>query len=557
MNTKALNQRIAEILNLPVSEIILERPSDLSRGDYAIPYALSASKKFNMAPIAIAEEVAGKLREAQIEGVEKIDVANPGFVNIFLKPEVFCNEVLDILEKKDKYGEGEAFRGKRVMVEYTDPNPFKEFHIGHLMTNAIGESLARVYEKSGAEVRRACYQGDVGLHVAKAIWGLLANGGEFTSAHDLGIAYAKGANAYVNDENAKTEIDKLNETIYKKEDEQVNEIYEKGRAMSLEHFEELYKLLGTKFDFYFFESLTSTIGLEIVRLGLQNNIFEESQGAVIFPGEKHGLHNRVFINSRGLATYEAKELGLAKEKDEKWNHDLSIIVTASEVSDYTRVMKMALLETLPDEAEKTFYVLHGLMRFASGKMSSRTGDVITGESLIEDARAKVLEVMKDREIKNKREAIDIVAVGAIKYQILKQATGKDIIFNAEKAFSLEGDSGPYLQYAAVRAKSLSKKAHEAGVEAGENTHTDGYELTKIERLLPRFGEVVERALQDRSLHHITTYALDVASAFNSFYANNQIIGTPEASYRLAIAEASARVLTNCLDTLGIRVPDEM
>jgi arginyl-tRNA synthetase len=216
------------------------------------------------------------------------------------------------------------------MVEYTDPNPFKEFHIGHLMSNSIGEAVARIIEANGAQIKRANWQGDVGMHIANAIWGKMQK-----PELSWGEAYTYGAQKY---EDNKDEITGINKKIYERSDTEVNNLYDLGRKESLEKFEELYKKLGTKFDHYFFESKEGVEGKQIVEAHLEDGIFEKSDGAIIFPGEKYGLHTRVFINSNGLPTYEAKEMGLNKKKFEV-EPDLykSIIITGNEIKEYFKV----------------------------------------------------------------------------------------------------------------------------------------------------------------------------------------------------------------------------
>src|SRR3989344_3319710 len=232
-------------------------------------------------------------------------------------------------------------------IEYPDPNPFKPFHIGHLMTNAIGESIARILERSGADVSRANYQGDVGLHVARAIYGLLQNeklqdktSSNIRQAENIGKAYAIGAEVYENDSEAKIEIDEINKKIYSKSDKKINQIYDWGFKMTMEAFEDLYKMLGTKFDFYFLESAMTDIGRDIVKDNM-DKVFTESDDAIVFKAEEHDpkLHTRVFITSVGFPTYETKELGLAIEKFKTYpDMDMSIVITAREQMDYMRVV---------------------------------------------------------------------------------------------------------------------------------------------------------------------------------------------------------------------------
>jgi arginyl-tRNA synthetase len=446
------------------------------------------------------------------------------------------------------------------MVEYTDPNPFKPFHIGHLMSNAIGESISRLVEFQGAKTVRACYQGDVGLHVAKAIYGMqkVKEGSNYIAY--LGDAYVFGAKEYEDDPGAKQEIDQLNKIIFDKSDKKIEEMYKKGREESLKHFELIYKKLGTKFDRYFFESEVAKSGLEIVKDYLTQNVFEVSDGAVVFRGDKHGLHTRVFINSQGLPTYETKELGLTKLKFKEVNPDTSIVITANEQSDYFKVVLEAMRHIDTNIAERTKHIAHGMLRFADGKMSSRKGNVITGESLISAVEAMVHKKIEERELETfeKNKIAEMVAIGAIKYSVLRQATGGDIIFDFEKSISFEGDSGPYLQYSYVRANSILEKAKKEGIEPARPLVAPE-ETTLVERLLSRFPEVVSRAGAEYAPHLIATYLIELASAFNSFYANNQIVNKEDkdSAYKVAITSAFASVMKNGLWLLGIEAPTKM
>src|SRR3989344_5812229 len=492
---------------------VVERPRALQHGDYSTNAALVGKVD--------PHELSSKLRSLLSSNeVEKIDVVGK-FINFYLSRE-------ELIPKEQKIPQ--LYAGKKIMVEYTDPNPFKEFHIGHLMSNAIGESTARLLEASGAKVIRANYQGDIGLHVAKAIWGKMQK-----PELSWGEAYTYGAQEY---ENKKTEIDEINKKAYDKSDAQINALYDAGRKESLERFEEIYKTLGTKFNHYFFESETSPKGLSLVQK--HPEVFEQSEGATIF----NGTHTRVFVTSRGLPTYEAKDLGLLQLKKETESLDESITVTANEQSDYFSVVLAAAKKVLEvaDIAQKTKHVSHGMMRFADRKMSSRTGNVITGESLLRD----LTKAARGRED---------VAVGAVKYTVLKSGSGKDIIFDPEKSLSLEGDSGPYLQYALVRARALLRKAKEAGVEVGKSDFPK--EASVLERVLVHSSEVVERAAKELEPHYLTTYLTELASAFNSWYAQEKVIGGPHQNYGGFLTTAVERTLAEGLSLLSIPTPEEM
>ncbi|MDO8555433.1 MAG: arginine--tRNA ligase [bacterium] len=560
---------LREILKHEIAEAVKklfgkEADFDVFFGDKFADYSSNVAMVSSFSNIM---EAAGKIKEELLKSetvknyCSKIEIAGPGFLNFFLKDDVFIKNIEDILKAKEKYGSNNSLEGKKIMVEYTDPNPFKEFHIGHLMSNTIGESIARILESSGAEVKRACYQGDVGLHVAKAIWAYFQDSKKdikSLSVADFGSYYKEGNSAYENSEEAKKEIIALNQKIYSRADDNINKIYDAGRKTSLDYFETIYKKLGTKFDYYFFESETGKIGKEVVEKFLDKGVFEKNDGAVIFSEEKSGLHTRVFINSEGLPTYEAKELGLAKIKYDKYPYEESIVITGNEINDYFKVLLKAMEFVYPELARKTKHISHGMLRLPTGKMSSRTGDVLKAEDFIKNTEENVLLKISDREL-NEKEKNDIagkVALSAIKYSILKQSPGKDIIFDIAQSISFEGDSGPYLQYAYVRAKSVLKTAEEKGIR--KKTSAENIKITALEKMLYQFPEIIEDAREKYAPNYICAYLVALSHAFNSYYEKFKIISDEtESSYRVFLTEAVAITLKNGLYLLGISVPEKM
>lgn len=566
-----LKQKITEALNnlgIDAASFSLDRPDNADHGDYSTNVALATAKQAGKNPRALAEEIVAELENNKGDLISKIEIAGPGFINFFFAENAFETLVVDAL-KNEQFGANELFVGKKVMVEYTQPNPFKPFHIGHLMSNAIGEAISRVVEFSGATVVRANYQGDVGLHVAKSIWQIQKKNGDYKTrfANDpskaaewIGQCYSEGSNAYDSDESIKAEIDALNKIIYEKTDAEVNAIYDWGRAVTLEAFEIIYAKLGTKFDQYFFESEMANIGSKVVHENTPN-VFEESDGAIVFKAENYDpkLHTRVFISSKGLPMYEAKEIGLTMTKFEKYNPDLSIMTTAIEQGEYMKVVRKAIEQINPSFAERMTHITHGMMKLATGKMSSRKGNVITGESLIADSIESVGEIMAAREHKEDVSHADIekIGIGALKYSILKQEIGGDIIYDPETSISFDGDAGPYLQYMVVRIESIKRKAESVGVTLSEKRNAGA--VTPLERELLYFADIVHRAANDLRPHHIAQYAISLSRAFSSFYESTKVADpeNPESGYRLALVEATGKVLSKCLELLGIKIPERM
>jgi len=567
-------------MKLEIVEFSVDHPKDEKNGDYSANVAMILSKQIGKNPRELAAEIVEKLKNEKKSSklIEKIEVAGPGFINFYLKKEFFLTE----LEKATMtgYGHNDSLSGQKTFVEFTDPNPFKEFHIGHLMSNTIGESLARILEVNGAIVKRANYQGDVGLHVAKSIWGwqqkMEQDGKKVQDfkgvslkvrVEYLGQAYAFGATSYEENEDAKKEIQALNKEIYeglaKKGTDlsrtvlegAVMELYRLGREWSLEYFETIYERLGTKFDEYFFESEEGPKGLKIVEEGLQKGVLELGEGgAVVFKGEQFGLHTRVFRNKLGLPTYEAKELALPISKYERWAYDKSFIITANEINEYFKVLLKVLSLLSPELGANTTHLSHGMMKLTTGKMSSRTGKVITGEGLLNELKDVVLAKMGERDIKNKEKVADMVAVGALKYTVLKQAIGGDITYEPEKITNLEGDTGPYLQYTYARTVSVLTKAGMSQLE----TQVGEQELSELElkllKWIYRYGEVVKQAGEKYAPHMIASYIYELAQRFNTFYNQEQIVGSP---FRIKLTGVVSKTIESGLQLLGITAPREM
>lgn len=510
-----IEQALREALGSDVA-FVVERPRSMAHGDYATNAALVAKLD--------AQELADKLH---IDGVEKIEVVGK-FINFFLTHEVLAPKAPEIPK---------PHAGKVVLVEYTSPNLFKPLHIGNLIGNILGESIARLYEATGADVKRLNYPSDIGLTIAKGVWGLQKQALDPGDIVQLGQAYVAGNEAYESGA-AKDEIDAINKALYEDSNPEWSDLRRKGIATSLTHLHELCARLGTSgFDKEFFESQSGPLGQAIVKENV-GKVFEVSEGATIYQGE----HTRVFLNSQGLPTYEAKEVGLFELKSDAYpDFDVSVTVTGKEQTDFFRVVFDAIRKLFPDKtAGKVLkHIPTSFLKLTTGKMSSRLGNTISGESLLADLTAAA------------RERED-VAVGALKYAILKSGSNRDIIFDPEKSLSLEGDSGPYVQYALVRARSLLRKAKDAAVVDTEPAVGD------VERLLIHFPEAVARAARDMEPHHVTTYLTELAGAFNHWYATERMIDEGKvAKHTRALVEAVEQTMSQGLHVLGIPAPEEM
>ncbi len=555
-------------------EILFSQPPKPEMGDLAFA-CFDIAKREGKNPVEMAKEIKSAFAKAsadkqKLQIVDRVEAFGP-YVNFWLNAGEVAELVLDEVNKKD-FGKGKFGKGKKVMVEFAHPNTHKPVHIGHLRNMITGESLVRIMENFGYKVTRANYQGDVGLHIAKCLWGIFQSEdykskvksikGVGERAKFLGQAYAVGGQAYEKDEKAKKEIGELNEKIYQ-QDKLVKSLYKLTRKWSLEYFAYIYKKVGVrKFDRLYFESETFELGRKIVLDGVKNSIFVESQGAIIFEGSKHGLHDRVFINNKGLPTYEAKDQALARMQFEEYNPDEIIHVVAKEQTEYFKVIFKALEFTFPKSKDREKHLIYGWVTLKEGKMSSRTGQVVLAEWLIDEVENKISAVMLERDLKNKQEIIKKVSLAAIKYSILRTGIGNDIVFDFNESISLTGNSGPYLLYVVTRINSLLKKSKVHKVckvhKVLDKLATN--EEKKLLLLLGEYGEIVEKAMKNYNPSVIAKYCFDVAQAFNDFYNKHSVLSAENSDLvkaRLALCGAVRKVLVDALGLLTIETVDEM
>lgn len=532
----------------------LTRP-DEQFGDYSTNVAMQLSKKLGKNPREIAVALASKLHDQ--EGIEEVTVAGPGFINLKLTDQSLGDKAFKATQLS------KPNLGREILVEFGDPNPFKEMHIGHLYSYVVGDSISRLLEASGATVRRLSYHGDVGLHVAKAIFGLrelekerkgqdrlLSDVPVIERENFLGIAYANGAHKYENDEQARNEINAINIQIYEHNNPEINELHKKGSELSFTYFDKVLALLGINNDKRYLESQTTSAGKELVQKNL-GKVFKESQGAIIFEGEKAGLHTRVFITSKGLPTYETKDLGLTELKSKDYpSAARSIIITANEQNEYFKVMLAALAEINEDLAKKTTHLSHGFLSLSTGKMSSRTGSVYPAMDLLLKVKSEVHERYPNSDIRKE------VTFAAVKYAFLKHRLGSDIVLDIKESISLEGNSGPYLQYAHARARSILEKViNHPGTQKNQPKFDEGER--SLARKISEYPEVVEKATEELMPHYIATYLYELAQTFNRFYEKSRVIGDERQALRLRLVAAYADVLKNGLSLLGITAPEKM
>ncbi|MCX6730378.1 MAG: arginine--tRNA ligase, partial [Candidatus Roizmanbacteria bacterium] len=453
---------------------------------------------------------------------------------------------------------------KKVMVEFAHPNTHKLFHIGHLRNISTGESVSRLLTAVGNKVIRTNYQGDVGLHIGKCLWGvqqmIKKNGEEMFDSLSLsekikliGKAYSDGQTAYETDEKAKAEIIEVNKEVYDPQDSLTKKLWIKTRDWSIAYFEEIYKRLYTHFDRCYFESEVHEQGLKTAKELLSQGILENSKGAVVFNGEKYGLDTRVFINSLGFPTYEGKELGLAaKEFSDYGLLDRCIhVVTPEQTSFFKITFKVEELLDKEKFGNKQYHLAYEWVKLKDGKMSSRTGNVIEAPWLLDEIKKKILE-----KFKNSEETVETLAVAAVKYSFLKNATNSQIAFDIDESVSLDGNSAPYILYTFVRTQSIISKENENSGNYPKEISADEKQML---RLIYQYTDKVYKAASTLSPNIIAGYLYDLCREYNLFYQKNPILkAEADQKYiRLVITKAVGSIIKHGFDLLGIQTVQKM
>ncbi len=544
---------------------VLERPNDTSNGDYASNIALRECKRLKRSPVDLANEYASKLDLALRKDGITVRVAGNGFINFTLPKKVLALETEKILKQKEDYGLIKLKKPQRILVEYGQPNTHKLPHIGHLFSYICGESIARLIEQNGHVVRRVNYQGDIGPHVAKSLYAWIKKGKPDPKiprerVELLQQCYQEGSALYAENEDAKKEIGLLNQLIYKKAP-QILQDWEITRSWSLDYYREFEKKLGISQVQFYVESGVWEIGLQEVKNNI-GKVFSQSEGAVVFEGERFGFHTRVFITKAGNPTYEAKDMGLIKRKKDDWIFDLNVITTAVEQNEYFKVIIAAAEILYPELKDKLKHIGFGMISLKSGKMSSRTGKIVSAMGLVEEVELKVKTILSGRPDLNEEEKEKIVtkvALGAIKYAFLRGNISQNMAFDIDESVSLEGNSGPYIQYTCARGKSILRK-HNA--KTSKNISADKLNLTEVNllRQLYFYHETLEKAYATNSPHLMCTYLFFLAQSFNSFYNTCNILTEPDPvikNNRLNIVAATVQILSLGLDILGIETVEKM
>ena len=549
---KATNLNEKELANL------VEIPPNSELGDYAFPCFI-LSKKLKKNPSEIASELAKKIPIS--EDIERIESSGP-YINFFVNSETLAKNALnDIMEKKDKYG-SQNLSQEKVMIEYSQANTHKAFHIGHVRGTALGESIAKILEFCGNKTIRANYQGDTGMHVAKWIWCYKKyHPKEKLKKDESWIAgiYVEAVNKLAENAELQQEVDEINKKLDSKKDKKLNALWKATRKLSLDSLEPIYEELNTKFNYHFFESEMESRAKEIVKELVKKRIAKKSDEAIIVDLEKHNLGVWVLLRKDGTVLYSAKDLALAEKKFKKYKIDKSIYVvgSAQNLHFYQLFKTLELMKF--KQAKKCLYVPVTEIRLPEGKMSSRTGNNILYSSfkkeLLEYAKSEIKnrETLPETDLNKRAQAI---AITNLKYALLKQDVNKAIVFNKEEAMHFEGNTGSYLLYTYARARSILRKANYIPNLKYLIEDISNYEK-KLLLQLSNFPEIVLSAYNNLSPNLIANYSYNLSQIFNEFYHNEKVIGSDNEAFKLTLVHVFSQVLKNALSLLNIQALEQM
>jgi arginyl-tRNA synthetase len=520
----------------------------------------------------IARQIAEKLGIP--DGFERVESVK-GYLNLYFLPPEYTRKVVDaVLADGAHFGAGET-KNLRVMVEFSQPNTHKAFHVGHLRTLMLGAAVSNILEFAGWEVVRANYIGDIGLHVMKWMWNYLTHHNGEEPGKDrirwLGEIYTEADNLFQSD----PEIEKAVRALFQRwetHDPDLVALWEKTRRWSLEGFDDIYRLMDVKFDHVFYESEEEEAGKGIVEDLITRGIARDERstgGSVFIPldelaGTKDKYRVLVILRSDGSSLYATKDIPLTIKKMEQFRLDRAVwVVDVRQALYLSQIFKtVELMGYL--WAKNLYHLAYEIVNLPGNvTISSREGSVVLLEDLVREAtrRARQIVDQKNPELapEKKDEVASAVALGSIKYPMVSRESGKVVTFDWESALDLNGQAAPYMQYACVRASSILRKA--GGLPSTETPapgELKSAEVTLVD-LIARLPDEVQKAAADYKPMTIANLAFDLAKAFNDFYKDCPVLQAEEQTriFRLKLTAAARQTITNCLSLLGITTPEVM
>ena len=542
----------------------IEIPKDSKNGDYAFP-CFRLAKELKKAPPVIANEIKEKI-EIQ-EPIEKIEIAG-GYLNFYIDKERLTKEVLKQIEEQENYGESQIGNGKNIVIDYSAPNIAKPFHIGHLRSTVIGAALYNIYQYLGYHTIGINHLGDYGTQFGKLIEGYKRWGNEYDIEKDpineLTKIYIRINEACKEDEAI---LNACRDNFKKLEDgdSYCVEIWEKFRKLSLKEFQKVYDLLGSKFDSWNGEAFYSDKMQEVIDILQNTGRLIESQGAKIIDLEEQGINTPCIIQkTNGSTTYATRDLAAILYRARTYDYDKALYVTSYEqILHFKQVFEVAKLLGLDEKYTKGLqHVSFGMVLLPTGKMSTREGNVVKLEELLEEAmqRAKQIIEEKNPSLENKEEVAKKVGIGAVIFNDLANSRVKDEIFDWDTILNFQGETGPYIQYTYVRTKSVLEKAgylpklEEIKIEKLTDTYAQN-----IIKLIYSFEDTLIQVTNKEEPSILSRYLIDLSKAFSSFYNENKIIGEDKQTQdaRVYLTYSTGKVLKIGAKLLGINMPDKM
>ncbi len=563
---KYIAQTIAKTLEMDVNEIALsiENPKGTDNGDYAFP-CFRLAKVLRKAPPIIAEEIKAKL-EVDENAVTKIEVAG-GYINFFVNKEALGLQVLQEIANNEQYGKSEIGKNKNIVIDYSAPNIAKPFHIGHLRSTVIGGALYNVYKYLGYNVTGVNHLGDYGTQFGKLIEGYKRWGSEYNidenPIDELTKIYIRINQACKDDENI---LEECRNNFKKLEDgdKYCVELWNKFKDLSLKEFQKVYELLGSKFDSWNGESFYSDKMGEIVDLLEKSGKLVKSEGARIINLEDKGMAPCIIEKSNGSSTYATRDLAAIMYRARTYDFDKAIYVTSYEqVLHFKQVFETAKLLDLDEKYINGLeHVPFGMVLLKTGKMSTREGNMIKLEDLLNEAMSRAEKIIetKNPNLENKKEIAKKVGIGAVIFNDLAQARVKDEIFDWDTILNFQGETGPYVQYTYVRTKSVIEKVGGVpDIKEVKVTHLLDEASSRILKLIYNFEDILIQVTDKNEPSILARYLIDVAKAYSNFYNENKIIVDDKdvQNARVYLTYAVGKVLKTGAGLLGIEMPDKM
>lgn len=537
---------------------LLEQPKSSDLGDIAFP-AFSLAKVERKAPQAIAADIAEKIDQSAFEKV----VATGPYVNFFLDKSKISDQVIkSVIEAGADYGQQDEGRGQNITIDLSSPNIAKPFSVGHLRSTVIGDALSNIFRKMGYNTIKINHLGDWGkqfglLMVAYKKWGS-KEAVEANPIDELLKLYVR-INAEIEND---PELDEEGRLWFKKledGDPEATELWQWFRDESLVEFNRIYKLLGVEFDSLNGEAFYNDKMDEAVQILEDKGLLKESKGASIVELDDVNLPPAMIKKSDGATLYITRDIATAIYRARTYNFVKNIYAVGQEQSNHFRQLKAVLKKMGFDWSDNMVHVDFGLVTKNRQKLSTRKGNIILLEPTLQEAisRAKAQIEEKNPELENKEEVAHAVGVGAVKFYDLKTDRRNGYDFDLEAMVSFEGETGPYVQYAYARIQSILRKANFTPSTDATYSLSDP-ESWEIIKLLQDFSRVVKRAAENYDPSLIAKYAINLAQAFNKYYAHTRILDeSPERESRLALSYSTAVVLKEALRLLGVDAPEKM